>query len=70
MLASCKKSHHAAFLAVFYLGLGLGAYAQSGGGSGSLNGTVFDPSGAVVANATVELRQLVSGYDRTTVTDA
>jgi len=70
MLASYKKSHHAAFLAVFYLGLGLGAYAQSGGGSGSLNGTVFDPSGAVVANATVELRQLVSGYDRTTVTDA
>ena len=70
MLASYKKSHHAAFLAVFYLGLGLSAYAQSGGGSGSLNGTVFDPSGAVVANATVELHQAVSGYDRTTTTDS
>ena len=45
------------------------AYAQSGGGSGSLNGVVLDPSGAVVANATVEIHQLVSGYDRTTVTD-
>ncbi|HTT20124.1 MAG TPA: carboxypeptidase-like regulatory domain-containing protein, partial [Candidatus Sulfotelmatobacter sp.] len=70
MLASYKKSLHAAFLVVFYLGLGLSTYAQSGGGSGSLNGTVFDPSGAVVANATVELHQPVSGYDRTTTTDS
>jgi len=45
------------------------AMAQSGGGSGSLNGTVMDPSGAVVANATVEIRQLVSGYDRISTTD-
>jgi hypothetical protein len=27
--------------------------AQSGGSSGSINGTVLDPSGAVVANAGV-----------------
>ncbi len=46
------------------------ANAQSGGGSGSLNGTVLDPSGAVVAGATVEIHQLVSGYDRATTTDA
>jgi type 1 fimbria pilin len=45
------------------------ANAQSGVGSGSLNGTVLDPSGAVVAGATVELHQAVSGYDRTTTTD-
>ena len=45
------------------------AQAQSGGGSGSLNGTVLDPSGAVVAGATVEIRQAVSGFDRTTTTD-
>ena len=44
--------------------------AQSGGGSGSLNGTVLDPSGAVVANAQVELRQAVSGFDRTITTDS
>ena len=70
MLASYKKSLHAAFRVVFYFWLGLSAYAQSGGGSGSLNGTVFDPSGAVIANATVELHQPVSGYDRTTTTDS
>ncbi len=45
------------------------ANAQSGGNSGSINGTVLDPSGAVVANATVEIRQAVSGYDRTITTD-
>jgi len=69
MLASYEKSLRAAFIAVFCVALGIQVHAQSGGGSGSLNGTVFDPSGAVVANATVELRQLVSGFDRTTVTD-
>ena len=57
MLASYKRSLHAAFMVVFCLGLGLSAYAQSGGDSGSINGTVFDPSAAVVANATVEIRQ-------------
>ena len=37
--------------------------------SGSINGTVLDPSGAVVANAVVEIHNPVSGLDRTTNTD-
>lgn len=45
------------------------ANAQSGGSSGSISGTVLDPSGAVVPNATVEIHNPVSGYDRTTTTD-
>jgi len=69
MLASYEKSLRATFIVIFCVALGTQVHAQSGGGSGSLNGTVFDPSGAVVANATVEIRQLVSGYDRTTVTN-
>src|ERR1035441_6029535 len=68
MLASYKKSLYAAFLAVFYLGLGLSAYAQSGGSS--ISGTVLDPSGAVVPNASVEIHNVVSGFDRTTTTDS
>src|SRR5450755_1833554 len=68
MLASYKKSLYAAFLVVFYLGLGLNAYAQSGGSS--ISGTVLDPSGAVVANASVEIHNVVSGFDRTTTTDS
>jgi hypothetical protein len=45
------------------------AYAQSGGSSGSINGTVLDPDGAVVANATVEIQDPVSHFDVSTTTD-
>jgi hypothetical protein len=37
--------------------------------SGSISGTVVDPSAAVVANASVEIHNPVSGFDRTTTTD-
>jgi carboxypeptidase family protein/TonB-dependent receptor-like protein len=70
MLTSYRKSLHAAFTVVFCLALGLHAYAQSGGSSGSITGTVLDPTGAVVANAGVEIHQAVSGYDRTATTDS
>ena len=58
----------AAMVAAVVLSVGT-ANAQSGGSSGSINGTVLDPSGAVVANATVEIHQAVSGYDQTTISD-
>ena len=45
-----------------------GAFAQST--SGSVNGTVTDPSGALVAGATVQIANPVTGYTRTTTTDA
>ncbi|HLM83437.1 MAG TPA: TonB-dependent receptor [Terriglobales bacterium] len=70
MLTSHKKSLYAAFIVVFCLALGLRSYAQSGGSSGSISGSILDPSGAVVANAKVEIHQAVSGYDRTTTTDS
>jgi Carboxypeptidase regulatory-like domain len=70
MLASYQKSPRAAFLAVFYLSLVVSASAQSGGNSTSVVGTVVDPSGAVVPNATVEIHNVVSGFDRTTSTDS
>src|SRR5437868_8494984 len=44
-------------------------YAQSGS-SGSVTGTVADPTGAVVPNANVQIRNPVSGYQRSTVTDS
>ena len=46
------------------------ANAQSGGSSASISGTVLDPSGAVVASASVEIHNAVSGYDRTAATDS
>ncbi len=44
--------------------------AQSVGNSGSVSGTVSDPTGAVVPNAKVEIRNPISGFDRTTVSDS
>jgi hypothetical protein len=67
MLASYKKSLHAACVVIFYLALGLRAEAQSN--SAIIGGTVLDPSGAAVANATVELHNPVSHFDRSTTTD-
>jgi Carboxypeptidase regulatory-like domain/TonB-dependent Receptor Plug Domain len=70
MLASYKKSLHAAFVVIFYLAVSHCAYAQSGGNSASISGTVVDPSGAVVANATVEIHNPVSAFERSTTTDS
>jgi len=54
---------------MLFLVVGISA-AQSVGNSGSVNGTVLDSTGAVVPNAKVEIRNPVSGYDRSTVTDS
>ena len=69
MLASYVKSLSAAFMLTIFLALSFGAHAQSGS-STSIMGTVVDPSGAVVPDATVEVRNPVSGFSRSAVTDA
>ncbi len=68
MCASYKKSLRAAAFGVLYLLLSTLALAQSGI-STSVTGTVVDPSGAVVPNATVEIQNPVSGLRRTVTTD-
>lgn len=57
-----------AFLLIFFV-LGARSYAQSIN-SGTITGTVTDPSGAVVSGATVEIGNAITGYRQTTVTDA
>ena len=69
MLAFWTKPRHAAFLLLSFVLSLLSAQAQTGN-STSITGTVLDPSQAVVANATVELRNPVSGFTRSAVTDA
>jgi Carboxypeptidase regulatory-like domain len=69
MLASYVESRPATFLLTIFLALSVVAHAQSGS-STSITGTVVDPSGAVVTNATVEVRNPVSGFSRNTVTGA
>src|SRR5579872_4724648 len=43
---------------------------QSVGNATSLNGTVVDATGAIVLGATVKIHNPVSGFDRSTETDA
>jgi hypothetical protein len=69
MLASYVKSLRAAFLIASFLSVALSAFGQSAGNSTSVTGTVLDPSGAVIPDATVEIRNPVSGFERTTTTD-
>jgi hypothetical protein len=64
------KSRLAASMVVFLLAVGPSAFAQSSGSSGSINGTVLDPTGAVVPNATVEIHNPVSHFDRSATTDS
>ncbi len=64
-------SHKWRFTAIFAVTfLAAAAWAQSGGSSTSVTGTVLDPTGAVVAFAGVEIHNAVSGFDRTTATDS
>src|ERR1700694_6213932 len=50
--------------------LSVGAANAQSGNATSVTGTVLDSSGAVVPNATVEIHNPVSGFDRITSTDA
>jgi hypothetical protein len=68
MLASSKQ-WLVAILVISFGFAGVLVNAQSGGSSGSITGTVLDPDGAVVPNATVEIHNPVSHYDRSTTTD-
>src|SRR5579863_568313 len=70
MLASYQKPLHAAFLIISCFALGVHAQAQSGGSSGSVNGVVLDPTGAVVPSVSVEIHNPVSGFERSVTTDA
>src|SRR6202790_1483867 len=67
-----RKFYRARFaaLAAVVLSLAATAVAQSAGNSGSIDGTVTDPTGAVVSKARVEIRNPVSGFDRSTTTDS
>ena len=52
------------------LGLAASFAMAQAGNSGTIRGTVTDPSGAVISGAAVHLSNALSGLDRTTTTDA
>ena len=67
---------HRNFIFRLFSFLSLGVFLHAGvlfaqsGHSGTINGVVKDPSGAVVTGASVSVHNPVSGYDRTTTTDS
>ena len=69
MKASYGRPLRAAFLSISLFAICGGLFAQSTN-STAVEGTVLDPSGAVVPNATVEIRNPVSEFDRTTTTNS
>ena len=56
---------------VLLLASAVPGYAQStSGNSGTVRGTVLDPSGAAIPHATLEIQNPISQYDKTVQTDA
>ena len=64
-----KKLRVAAFAIAFYSVLGMSVVSAQSGSSTSVVGTVVDPTGAVVPNATVDLRNPISAFEQTTTSD-
>src|ERR1035438_4188634 len=62
IMKSFFKSSLAA--AIVAAALAVAAVANQGGGAGSISGTVLDSTGAVVANATVEIHNPITGFER------
>jgi hypothetical protein len=57
-------------LAGLLFGLSASGMAQSLGNAGTVTGVVSDPNGAVIAGATLVIQSRVTGYRRSTTTDA
>src|SRR2546427_11028328 len=63
-----RLSISVAFVLGLVLSLTAGPTKAQSGNSGSIEGVVKDPSGGVVAGATVEISYAVSGFKRETAT--
>src|SRR4029453_7181756 len=64
-----RKALWARYDSCFCLAIKCPPAAQSLGSAGTVEGTVTDPTGAVVAGASVEIQNAVSGFRRQMTTD-
>lgn len=48
----------------------VGGFAQSQATTGTIQGTIVDPNGAVVSGATVNVKNVETGFERTVTTNA
>jgi hypothetical protein len=69
MHTSLRRGIFAAFAIIFSFSIS-GLWAQTAGSGGTIYGTVTDSTGAIVPGATVTVENPVSGYTRTTTSDA
>jgi hypothetical protein len=69
MHTSLRRVIFAAFAIILSFSIS-GLWAQSAGNGGTIYGTVTDPTGALVPDATVAIENPVSGYTRTTTSDS
>src|ERR1700709_2278530 len=69
MHTSIRRGVFSAILVVLSLTASV-LFAQSAGNSGTINGSITDSSGAIVAGATISIKNPVSGYSRETKSDA
>src|SRR5262245_7014355 len=63
-----KESLSRVLIGIFFLGIS--AFAQSESGSAGLEGTIKDPTGAAVQGATVNVKNIGTGLERTVTTDS
>ncbi len=63
-------AHLPLLVAAFLFAIAPALFSQTAGSSGTIYGTVTDPSGAAIAGATVTVRNAVSGLNRQTISDA
>ena len=68
-MAAIQRIRRALYVCLFLAVFAAVSNAQTGNSS-TISGTVVDPSGAVVANATVSIHDPVSGYQRSATTDS
>jgi Carboxypeptidase regulatory-like domain len=69
MHTSIRRAVFAAFVIFFWFGIPA-LRAESAGNAGTIIGTVMDATGAIVPNAAVSILNPVSGYGKSTTSDA
>ena len=65
-----KKHLRLVFTSVFLLLSGIAVLAQSQATTGTIQGTIVDPNGAVVSGASVNIKNVQTGSERTVVTNS
>jgi hypothetical protein len=65
-----KKHLRLVFTSAFLLLSGIGVLAQSQATTGTIQGTIVDPNGAVVSGASVNIKNVQTGSERTVVTNS